>query len=70
MTQELDAALRHYGEIIERDLHVFIIDVSGAGAASALAPASSRSGAHVRPGSTSSPRSWACASVCVAPTCC
>ena len=34
--RELDAALRHYGEIVERDLGVQVLDVPGAGAAGGL----------------------------------
>jgi glycerate kinase len=36
MVQELDAALAHYAQIIERDLHVSVADVAGAGAAGGL----------------------------------
>jgi glycerate kinase len=34
--RELDAALRHYGKIVERDLAVQVLDVPGAGAAGGL----------------------------------
>jgi glycerate kinase len=36
VAQELDAALRHYAQIIERDLGVSVLDLAGAGAAGGL----------------------------------
>ena len=36
MTQELDAALNHYAQVIERDLSVRVLDLAGAGAAGGL----------------------------------
>ena len=51
MAQELDAALRRYGAIIERDLGVSVADVAGAGAAGGLgAGLIAFLGAEVRPG--------------------
>jgi glycerate kinase len=37
MVERLDAALRHFGEIVEADLDVKVLDVPGAGAAGGLA---------------------------------
>ncbi len=49
--QELDAALRHYAEVVERDLGVRILDTPGAGAAGGLgAGLIAFLGARVRPG--------------------
>ena len=51
LARELDAALRHYGEIIERDLGVAVLDVPGAGAAGGLgAGLLAFCGAEIRPG--------------------
>jgi glycerate kinase len=36
VAQELDAALRHYAQVIERDLGVRVLDLAGAGAAGGL----------------------------------
>jgi glycerate kinase len=36
VAQELDAALRHYAQVIERDLGVGVLDLAGAGAAGGL----------------------------------
>jgi glycerate kinase len=51
LAQELDAALRRYGEMIERDLRVPVLDVPGAGAAGGLgAGLIAFAGASIRPG--------------------
>ncbi len=36
MVAELDSALAHYADVIERDLHLFVRDIPGAGAAGGL----------------------------------
>jgi glycerate kinase len=49
--RELDAALRHYGEIVERDVGVQVLDVPGAGAAGGLgAGVIAFLGARIEPG--------------------
>jgi glycerate kinase len=51
LAEELDAALRRYGEVIERDLSVPVLDVPGAGAAGGLgAGLIAFAGASIRPG--------------------
>ncbi len=51
IAKELDTALRRYGEVIERDLGVSVLDVPGAGAAGGLgAGLIAFLGAEVRPG--------------------
>jgi glycerate kinase len=48
---ELDAALRHYADVVERDIGVRVVDTAGAGAAGGLgAGLIAFTGAHVRPG--------------------
>ena len=50
-TRALDAALRHYGEIVERDVGVQVLDVPGAGAAGGLgAGLIAFLGARIEPG--------------------
>jgi glycerate kinase len=51
MAAELDAALRHYGEVVECSLGTEVLDVPGAGAAGGLAAGLiAFTGAHVRSG--------------------
>ena len=51
VAQELDAALRRYAEVIQRDLDVSVMDVPGAGAAGGLgAGLIAFLGAEIRPG--------------------
>jgi glycerate kinase len=51
VAQELDAALRRYGEIVERDVGVQVLDVPGAGAAGGLgAGLVAFLGARIEPG--------------------
>ena len=51
VARELDAALRRYGEIVERDVGVSVLDTAGAGAAGGLgAGLVAFLGAQVRPG--------------------
>ena len=51
MVAELDAALAHYAQIIEQDLHVSVKDIPGAGAAGGLgAGLIAFLGAELRPG--------------------
>jgi glycerate kinase len=38
MVAELDAALAHYAEVIQRDLGLAVADIPGAGAAGGLGP--------------------------------